>query len=401
MSSAVQLHAKLMRRLMPLYVAAFFQGFVLWYTVEKLFMTTIGFDDAGIGLMIALYSAVMLLVETPSGILADRWSRKGVLVIASLALMASSLVAGLSYSQPVFLLSSALWGVYFAMYSGTYDSIVYDTLLEETSHTKQFERYFGRVRTVDSVALVASSLAGGLLAGAFSLRTPYIVTIVTVGLSIAALAVFREPRLHKAESGHTLLQQVTTTFRAVLRNKLLLPVLIVSVLVSMLLYMLLEFSQLWLIQLQVPIVYFGLANALVLTGLGVGGLLVGWRRLSRPALLAVISVSLFLGVGALIISRNVYVIVMAQIVCCIALVAASVLFSKLLHDQLSSNIRAGAASAVSTLSRAIIIPMALLFGYISQQSNVFRASYVLLGFALICIAGMVYQFSRQTTLDPA
>jgi hypothetical protein len=51
----------LYRRLWPLYVSAFFQSFVLWYTIEKLFMQRIGFDNTAIGFMIALYSAVLVV----------------------------------------------------------------------------------------------------------------------------------------------------------------------------------------------------------------------------------------------------------------------------------------------------------------------------------------------------
>ena len=46
--------SQLNRRLIPLYIAVFFQGFVLWYTVEKLFMRIIGFGDAAIGGTIAV-----------------------------------------------------------------------------------------------------------------------------------------------------------------------------------------------------------------------------------------------------------------------------------------------------------------------------------------------------------
>jgi hypothetical protein len=44
----------LRRRLMPLYVAVFLQNLALWVPIEKLFMTSIGFDAAGVGLMAAV-----------------------------------------------------------------------------------------------------------------------------------------------------------------------------------------------------------------------------------------------------------------------------------------------------------------------------------------------------------
>ncbi len=126
MSVAEQQNKSLRKRLTPLYIAAFMHGFVLWYAVEKLFMKTIGFDDASIGFMIAFYSALMLIFETPSGILADRWSRKGVLILASISLAFSTFVGGVSHGAVIYIISQGLWGLFFALYSGTYESIVYD-----------------------------------------------------------------------------------------------------------------------------------------------------------------------------------------------------------------------------------------------------------------------------------
>src|SRR6185503_1723280 len=162
----------LMRRLLPLYVAMFFHGFVLWYVVEKLFMRQIGFDDTGIGFMVAAYSALVLIAETPSGILADRWSRKGVLMVASVFLAIASLVNGLSTEPVMFVIGSLIWGVFFALYSGTYDSIVYDTVKEETGSGELYDKYFGRYRAVDSVALVSGALLGGALGQGLGLPAP-------------------------------------------------------------------------------------------------------------------------------------------------------------------------------------------------------------------------------------
>lgn len=96
--------------MLPMYAAKFLRNFVFWYAVEKLFMTNIGFGSESIALMVALYSAMSILMEVPSGILADRWSRKGVLVLASLSLALSSLIGGLSYDVPIYLVSAVLWG---------------------------------------------------------------------------------------------------------------------------------------------------------------------------------------------------------------------------------------------------------------------------------------------------
>ena len=53
--------AALHRRLRPLHAAVFLQGFMLWVSVEKLFMTELGFDAAAVGVIAAAYSALVPL----------------------------------------------------------------------------------------------------------------------------------------------------------------------------------------------------------------------------------------------------------------------------------------------------------------------------------------------------
>ena len=84
-------------RLRPLYATGFIHGFALWYAVEKLFMKSIGFNDFLITIVTITYIVVMTMANIPLGVLADRWSRKGVLYLATCALIAGTLICGLSH----------------------------------------------------------------------------------------------------------------------------------------------------------------------------------------------------------------------------------------------------------------------------------------------------------------
>lgn len=373
----------LYRRLLPLYIAVFFQGFVFWYTVEKLFMRSIGFDDAGIGNMIAAYSVVMLLVETPSGVLADRWSRKGVLVLASLALASSALIGANSHAQITYIMAAMVWGVFFALYSGAYDSMVYDTVYEMTGNSKLFEKFLGRVKFMDSSALVAGSLLGGLIATRYGLRAPYLLTIPSALVAIIALSFFKEPTLHKSEVSVPVIKHIRATFAAVLRNKDIAIVMIVLITSSTISYTLLEFSQVWLLALSVPVGLYGLANASLLTSIGLGGALASRFKIYRfRVLLGTLGLMLF-SACSLVFSRNAWIIVASQIVLSTSLIGLNVVFSRMLHDSLPSAVRAGSASAVSTITRLFVIPMAVLLGYLSRQFNVFSASSIFVILAVI------------------
>ena len=120
----------------------------LWVPIEKLFMTDIGFDNGSVAVMAAAYAAVVPLLEVPSGILADRWSRRGVVLLAQAALIVSVVIGGLSPNVGMYIVAALFLGVFFAMQSGTFESIAYDTVLEETGDSTMFERTIGRIRFV-------------------------------------------------------------------------------------------------------------------------------------------------------------------------------------------------------------------------------------------------------------
>ena len=99
------------------------------------------------------------------------------LIVASPALALSALIGGLSTGVVAYIGSALVLGVYFAMYSGTMEAVVYDTVLEETGGSDDFERRIGRVRLVESVSLVVSSLIGGWVAGVAGARVTYFLTV--------------------------------------------------------------------------------------------------------------------------------------------------------------------------------------------------------------------------------
>lgn len=376
------------RRLLPLYVSALLQGIVFWYAIEKLFMLTIGFNTATIGLMVAIMSVVMLAVETPSGILADRWSRKGVMILGALALGISAAIGALSYSVPVYIASTVFWGIYAALYSGTYDSVLYDTTIEEHGSSEQFEKYLGRFRAVEGSAFVIGALLGSAIASVFSMRQTYIISLPFILLAVVFLWKFREPQLHKAEVSDPVFTHIGQTFAAVLRTPILLPVVVAMVGFTMLQEILLEISQLWFIAVATPLGLYGLFSASLFSSWALGGILAARVRsnLSSYILMSLILVSI---VG-LITTRNYWLVAAVQFVLAVSLIALGVILAKKLHDELPSKLRAGSASVVSTLARLLLIPSVLAFTAIGNTASIYSATYLLLGVAIVAIVAFSF-----------
>lgn len=369
------------RRLTPLYLAAFFQGIPFWYATEKLFMLGIGFNTATIGLMVAIMSIVMLAVETPSGILADRWSRKGVMALGCLALLISGVIGALSFNEPVYILSTVFWGIYAALYSGTYDSVIYDTVIEERGNSNSFQKYLGRFKAVEGVSFVIGALVGGLVASTLEIRNTYIFSIPLIAIAFIFLWRFKEPQLHKAEVAEPVFKHIHQTFAIVLRNRVLVPVVISTVGFFVLQETIFELSQLWFIAVAAPLALYGVLSAAVFSSWATGGLLAA-RIKSRTALISLM-LTLIATILLLVVARHFVVVLAAQFIIAICLIALGVILAKKMHDELPSRLRAGSASVISTLARIILIPGSLLITGIANTYDIFSATYVLLGVAVI------------------
>lgn len=382
------------RRLRPLTQATFLMGFLLWEPVEKLYMTDIGFDAASIGVMAAAYAALTPLIEIPSGVLADRWSRRGVLIIAALALAVTALVGGLSRDVATYVASGLILAVYFAMYSGTMDAAVYDTVLDELGSSETFERQIGRLRFVESLALVSGALAGGLVAELTSARLTYFLTVPFAAASVIALLRFSEPRLHRQAESTTLRRQIGLTWRSILGSPGFRPILALNLLAALLLAALIEFGPLWLVEAEARAGLYGPYWALLMATLGLGGLLTSRVPLQWPAV-AVGFGALLLSASLLLACAGTAVVIGAQVVLVLLLLMVSLRAAQLLHDAVPSTVRSGVASGVSALGWLCFVPFSGGFGFVARSRGVDSAAWMLVAATALTALALVAAARRE------
>ncbi len=367
------------RRLAPIYLASFLGGLALWVPIEKLFMTEIGFTSATVGLMAAVYAVVVPILELPSGVLADRWSRRGVLVLGTVAVIISVLIGGFSQSVPVYVLAAAFLGVYFALQSGTLESVVYDTVLEETGDSEAFERTIGQVRLIESIALVTSALLGGLIAQFAPLRATYFLTAPLLVFSALLFLRFREPQLHKTEEREPLREQIRATYRTILSGGQLRAIVALTVVGALLMQGMLEFGPLWLVALLVPPFLYGPHWAGLTSALGIGGMLGSRTWFTRDWTVRILAVAVVACTVVLVLSDHAVIVIGVQVALTLLVVAVSIPVTRRLHDAVPSTIRAGVASGVGTLTWLAFVPFALGFGAVSEAAGLNRGALIFVG----------------------
>lgn len=370
-----------MKRLLPLYVGKFFLSFVLWYSIEKLFIRSIGIDNFGISLITIVILISCTLAEIPSGIIADRWSRKGSMVLSGLFLGISSLVAGASDSIFMYSAAVVIWGFHDAFSSGTGTAMIYDALLEEQGHARNFNRALGIYETLGGAALIFSNLLGGWI-GSHSLQMTFYLTVIPVAISMVCHLIYKDAKISREVADEKLIQHTKNTFKCVFRSKNLIWLMIVTMLIFCVQKINREYYQLWYIALLAPTIVFGIAGSFIEGLSGLGGLFVKYisSRLINIALLVLLGVaSLGLSLGS-----NLIIVIVSQVVVAAVSGALFLHFTAQIQHQLPSRYRTGSGSVISAVGRIALLPLNFIFGILSNQS-IFIAGWMLVALSVSAV----------------
>jgi MFS transporter, DHA1 family, tetracycline resistance protein len=127
-----------------------------------------GLTLSEVGLTVAVQGLVVLLLELPTGGLADAWGRRPVLVLAGIVAVASTALFLSASSVAGFALAYLLQGVYRALDSGPLEAWYVDAVhvandgdRDRHGTEREIERGLSRAGAVLGVAIAAGALAGG------------------------------------------------------------------------------------------------------------------------------------------------------------------------------------------------------------------------------------------------
>lgn len=115
-----------------------------------------------IGLVMGIYSLTVVLLEVPTGGLADSVGRKRVALIAYAFSLLSSVVLFFAFSFSAFLITSILSGIARALSSGALDAWFIDSL-QELEPDIDLQPPLAQAGTITLLALGTGTLAGGVL----------------------------------------------------------------------------------------------------------------------------------------------------------------------------------------------------------------------------------------------
>lgn len=189
------------------------------YSVYALLFADHGVGPARISILFVIWSATSFVFEVPSGAWADSFDRRRVLVVSA-AVYAAGFASWMVWQTFAgFALGFVLWGLSGALMSGTFESLVYDELVERGA-ARTYPTLIGWAQSTALLAnLVATVAAAGLLhLGGYALVGWTSVAICGLQALLAAtLPVSQRARRPSHDSALVETEQAATRYVAMLR----------------------------------------------------------------------------------------------------------------------------------------------------------------------------------------
>lgn len=182
--------------LYKLYYLKIVEWFLLFMPIVVIFFQSHGLSMKEVFLLQSVYSIAIVILEIPSGYLADVIGRKNSIVIGTVLGFIGFSIYVFTGDFWGFLVAEVVMGFGQSMISGADSALLYDTLLE----SKQEERYLkeeGLISGLGNYSEAVAGILGGLLAEV-SLNAPFIAQALLALTAIPVSLWLYEPKVYRS-----------------------------------------------------------------------------------------------------------------------------------------------------------------------------------------------------------
>ncbi|WP_321296322.1 MFS transporter [Marinifilum fragile] len=181
-----------------LYAIKIAKWFMLTMPIIVLFYQENGLSMQDVLTLKGIYSVAVVVLEIPSGYLADVWGRKKSLILGAILGCLGFVVYSFSYGFTGFLAAELILGIGSSFISGSDSAMLYDSLLK-MNREKEYLKQESRVMSVGNFAEAIAGIAGGSLA-LISLRTPFVLQSFIAFIAIPAAFLLLDPNQDSQKS---------------------------------------------------------------------------------------------------------------------------------------------------------------------------------------------------------
>jgi MFS family permease len=181
------------------YLYSFISSLSFSEAIWMLYLAHRGMSLVQIGLLESVFHLTSLLMEVPTGIVADRFGRRTSRALSRLVALAATLLMLASRDFGGFVLAFVFVALGYNLESGAGDALVYDSLVDE-GRQGDYMKVKGRLEIGYQSAQGLSIVAGGL-AATWSYELAYVLGAAVHFLAFLLSLGFREPRTGRSPTG--------------------------------------------------------------------------------------------------------------------------------------------------------------------------------------------------------
>jgi MFS family permease len=202
------------------YLFVFLSGTRLSEAIWMLYLAFRGMSLVQIGLIESVFHVTSLLMEVPTGIIADRFGRRTSRLLGRLMAMLGTLLMVVASSFWGFAVAFVFTALSYNLESGAGDALVYDSLVQ-CGKQDRYTRVKGRQEVAWQAAQIVSLVVGGIVA-TFDYTLAYLLTLGIEAVSLVVCLTFEEPRIGATDPKgrrRGLAQHITGSFRVLRENR--------------------------------------------------------------------------------------------------------------------------------------------------------------------------------------
>ncbi|WP_257985191.1 MFS transporter [Bacillus sp. T33-2] len=212
-----------------------------------------------------IYAVTIVLLEVPTGIIADKWGRKKMMVLKALLGCCEFLILLFATEFWHFAGAVFLAGIGRSACSGAENALLYDSLLLQGKE-QDFEKYLGSLNAFDFTSAIIAGICGSLLAGRFGFELNYWISFSGMFVSLCISLTLLETPVggNPADKSIAIKEYVNASLHFFRKNPGVSLVVLSGMVTGAALNFIDEFWQLYLNRLHIPVVNFGLFSAAVM-----------------------------------------------------------------------------------------------------------------------------------------
>ena len=356
-----------------------------WFPISTivLFYESYGLNIEQIVLLKTILSLSILILEVPSGYLADLWGRKACLVIGSGVWIISWLIYCLGSSFNEFAIAEVLAGVAGSLISGANTALAFDTLVQ-LGREQYYQIWEGRLVAIAGISEAICGILGAEIASINLVYPFYLQTICLVIYFCLALTLV-EPEYHQSLTNHQQLNQLKSIIIDVAKRPQLRWLILLSSTFSSATFLIVWLSQDYLKQLDIPIQAFGWIWAILHLGMSLASLnshrLQNFLGIKKTTLILVLILAAsYISLGSI---NQLWGIIFIMTIYLVRGLSSPLILNAI-NQQIPSSTRATILSLNSLIFRIFFAIIAPIIGAIASHSNLFTG---------LAIAGCLFLIS--------